>query len=155
MVTTVERQRLRKELVSQGYRWDYVDSWPPKTTLYRHAPGLDVEGNEVSPVGTAIKGVPGNPDYVARKSRLGMLPFPPNEGCECRWCVEKRGPVAEVPAGPPQESVGVVEEAVESLLSVVQCGECGFKATGATTSGAISRLRVHSKTHQVSSAVGL
>ena len=149
MVTTVERQRLRQELGSQGYTWDYIDTWQPKTTLYRHAPGLDVEGNEVFPVGTAIKGVPGNPDYVARKSRLGMLPFPPNEGCECRWCVEKRGPVAEVPAGPPQESVGVVEEAV------VQCEECGFKAAGATTSGAISRLRVHSKTHQASSAVGL
>ena len=71
MVTTAERQQLREELVSQGYAWDYIDSWQPKTVLYRHAPGLDVNGKVSSPVGTPIKGVPGNPDYVARNPDWG------------------------------------------------------------------------------------
>jgi hypothetical protein len=147
MVTTVERQRLRQELVSQGYTWDYMDTWQPKTTLYRHAPGLGVEGKIVFPVGTAIKGVPGNPDYVARKSRLGMLPYPPTDSCECRWCVDRMG-------GP--EIIEVAKEIAkewdgdeESVLSSVTCQTCGFDAEARTHPGALSKLRVHMKTHEV------
>ena len=51
MVSLSDRQRMRQELVSQGYSWEYVDEWQPKTTLYRHAPGLDIQGNEAFPVG--------------------------------------------------------------------------------------------------------
>jgi hypothetical protein len=138
MVTTAERQQLREELVSQGYAWDYIDSWQPKTVLYRHAPGLDVNGKVSSPVGTPIKGVPGNPDYVARKSRLGMLPYPPTENCECRWCLGRRGSTPEVAVA---ESPTSVEEIV------IKCDQCEFEAKGVTTPGAMSRLRVHSKTH--------
>ena len=62
MVNLSDRQRMRQELVAQGYSWEYVDEWQPKTTLYRHAPGLDIQGNEVFPVGSPIKGVPGSPE---------------------------------------------------------------------------------------------
>ena len=86
MVTTTDRQRMRVELVAQGYSWEYIDEWQPKTTLYRHAPGLDINGEVVFPVGTSITGVPGNPDYVLRKARLGMFPYLPGDNCECRWC---------------------------------------------------------------------
>ena len=54
MVTTTERQAERAELVSQGYAWEYIKEWQPKIPLYRHAPGMDMEGNEAFPVGTPI-----------------------------------------------------------------------------------------------------
>jgi len=63
MVTTSERQQQRKELLESGYAWDYVDGWPPKTNLYRHAPGLNDNGDVSFPVGYLVKGVPGSPDY--------------------------------------------------------------------------------------------
>jgi hypothetical protein len=147
MVTTVERQQLRTELVSQGYSWDYIDSWQPKITLYRHAPGLDIEGNVATPVGTAMPGVPGNPDYVARKSRLGMLPGPPSDSCECRWCAGRRTTVDPEP---------VVEEVTEpsvavdeaSSLNTVSCPDCGLVISARSGANALSRLRAHSKTHE-------
>jgi len=147
MVTTTERQQLRAELVSQGYSWDYIDSWQPKTTLYRHAPGLDIEGNVVTPVGTPMPGVPGNPDYVARKSRLGMLPGPPSDSCECRWCARRRTtvgpePVAEEAAEP---SVAVDEA---SSLNTASCPDCGLVISARSGANALSRLRTHSKTHE-------
>ena len=139
MVNLSDRQRMRQELVAQGYSWEYVDEWQPKTTLYRHAPGLDIEGNEVSPVGSTIKGVPGSPDYVLRKARLGMFPFPPADTCECRWCVARKVDV-KIPLEP---------EDLEPQESVV-CQDCGEQVFALTKAGALSRLRVHTKIHQVS-----
>ena len=136
MVNLSDRQRMRQELVAQGYSWEYVDEWQPKTTLYRHAPGLDIDGNEVFPVGSAIKGVPGSPDYVLRKSRIGMFPFLPGDTCECRWCSANRVNV-EVTEEPK------IEEPQES----VDCQECGEPVYAVTKAGALSRLRVHMKSH--------
>ena len=137
MVNLSDRQRMRQELVAQGYSWEYVDEWQPKTTLYRHAPGLDIQGNEVFPVGSAIKGVPGSPDYVLRKARLGMFPYPPADTCECRWCVARKVDV-EIPTEP------VKAEPEESVI----CQDCGEEVHALTKAGALSRLRVHMKTHQ-------
>ena len=138
MVNLSDRQRMRQELVAVGYSWEYIDEWQPKTTLYRHTPGLDINGNEVFPVGSAIKGVPGSPDYVLRKARLGMFPFLPGDTCECRWCVNRKVWDEEMPVEPkeaePQE--------------YVECQDCGEKVTALTKAGALSRLRVHMKTHQ-------
>ena len=137
MVNLNDRQRMRQELVAQGFSWEYVDEWQPKTTLYRHAPGLDIEGNEVFPIGSDIKGVPGSPDYVLRKARLGMFPHPPSESCECRWCKARVVDVdisATTDTEPPQESV--------------ICQDCGEEVFALTKAGALSRLRVHTKTHQ-------
>ena len=137
MVNLSDRQRMRQELVAQGYSWEYVDEWQPKTTLYRHAPGLDIKGNEVFPVGTPIKGVPGSPDYVLRKARLGMFPYPPADTCECRWCVARKVNV----------EVSTEPEKAEPEEFVV-CQDCGEKVHALTKAGALSRLRVHMKTHQ-------
>ena len=153
MATTAERKQLREELVSNGYSWDYIDSWQPKTVLYRHAPGLNVTGGVSSPVGTALKGLPGNPDYVARKSRLGLLPFPPTDSCECRWCVDRAGgpevvqTVKDIAEGWKKNQLDEVSSAI------VDCQECDYKAEALTQPGALSKLRVHMKTHEGTDAV--
>ena len=90
MVSYKDRGEMRKELVGAGYSWEYLDGWQPKTTLYRHADGLNIEGDIVFPYGSTVDGVPGNPDYVLKKAKIGFLPYPPNEHCVCRWCVERK-----------------------------------------------------------------
>ena len=91
-MTTKERTDLRQELVGQGYSWKYIDEWPTKTTLYWH------RDNGVKAVGTPVSGVPGNPDYVSKKARTGLLQWPPSEACTCRWCLGRRGTKDEVVA---------------------------------------------------------
>ena len=88
--STKERTELRAELDSVGYNWDYVDSWPAKTTLYRHRAQKNPQGEIVGNVGTSISGVPGAPSYIRNKARQGLLAWPPSESCECRWCLESR-----------------------------------------------------------------
>jgi hypothetical protein len=90
MVSFKDRNTTKEELVNAGYALEYIDSWQPKTVLYRHADGLNVEGDVVYPHGSQVKGVPGNPEYVLRKAKIGFLPYPPNEHCNCRWCVERK-----------------------------------------------------------------
>jgi hypothetical protein len=151
MVTTVEYQRRREALAAHGYAWNYQDIWQPKITLYRHAPALDAEGNEAFPVGTVLKGLPGNPDYAERKAGQGLLPYPPNESCTCRWCAESR---IEVKV---QGHADRLKEAVKNVVSstsednepfvTAECPDCSFKATAPTGTGASSRLRAHSKIH--------
>ena len=90
MVTGItERNKMKTELVGLGYSIQEIDEWPPKTTLYRHKPAYNTEGNVTDEVGTFVENVPGNPDYVLRKSRIGMFKFPPSDTCECRWCKER------------------------------------------------------------------
>ena len=81
---------MREELVGAGYSWEYLDGWQPKTVLYRHADGLNIEGEVVHPYGSRIEGVPGNPDYVLKKAKIGFLPYPPNEHCDCIHCIERK-----------------------------------------------------------------
>ena len=137
MVTTRERTEIRAELVSQGYSWEYIDGWQPKITLYRHK---EIKNGEevVSPVGTKIENLPGNPDYVLRKSRLGLLPYPPSGTCECRWCEARTAEVI----------IEVTEEQVEEPKESITCDECSEELSASTKAGAMSRLRVHKKTHQ-------
>jgi len=86
-IATNERTALRQELVSQGYSWKYIDEWQPKITLHRHMAIKNTSGEIVSPVGARLENLPGNPDYVNRKARLGLFPWPPSSNCTCRWCV--------------------------------------------------------------------
>ena len=138
MVNLSDRQRMRSDLVAAGYSWEYIDEWQPKTTLYRHAPTMSEDGQVISPVGTKVENLPGNPDYVSRKAKLGMLPYPPGEGCECKWCA-----VHSTHAEP-------VTETGEELTpeESVACQECGEEVSAFTKAGTLSRLRVHMKTHQ-------
>ena len=134
MVTTKERTEIRAELVGQGYSWEYIDGWQPKITLYRHR---EIKNGEVvvSPVGTKLENLPGNPDYVLRKSKLGLLPYPPSDTCECRWC-EVRSVKIETE---------VKEDKEESVSEYISCQECDEEISASTKAGALSRLRAHVK----------
>ena len=91
MVSFRDRKSMREELTQIGYSWEYLDTWQPKTVLYRHADGLNAEGEVVHPYGSEVRGVPGNPDYVIKKAKIGFFPYPPNPHCGCRWCLERKG----------------------------------------------------------------
>ena len=136
-LTTKERTELRNELVGQGYSWEYVDEWQPKTSLYLHAPKLNAQGDVVKAAGTKVENLPGSPDYVLGKARIGMLPYPPSSTCECRWCAIYNAQ-AEVKT---ESEDGKVEE--ESVV----CQDCGENVYALTKAGALSKLRVHAKTH--------
>ena len=97
MVTFRDRKMTREALVRAGYSWEYLDQWQPKVSLYRHADGLDPSGKVVFPYGTEIKGVPGNPDYVLKKAKIGFFQYPPNEHCGCLWCVERKNRSEAIP----------------------------------------------------------
>jgi hypothetical protein len=81
-----ERNNQQNELGGLGYSLRYIDEWQPKTVLYRHKPDYNVDGDIVQDVGSAVKGIPGNPDYVLKKSKIGQFGWPPSESCTCRWC---------------------------------------------------------------------
>ena len=135
MVTTRERTQLREELVGQGYSWEYIDGWQPKITLYRHAEKLNTSKEVVSSIGTKVENLPGNPDYVLRKARIGLLPYPPSDTCECRWC-EVRAVKIETE---------VKEDKEESVSEYISCQECDEEISASTKAGALSRLRAHVK----------
>ena len=85
-----KRREVRAELVKTGYAWDYVDSWPPKVDMWWHRPSRNPEGDIMSDVGVLVPNQPGHPDHAARKSRIGLLPWPPSETCQCKACRERR-----------------------------------------------------------------
>ena len=85
-ITTKERTTMRQELVGQGYSWNYIDEWQPKVTLYRHRAIETEKGDVVHAAGTKLDNLPGSPDYVNRKARIGLFPWPPSDNCTCHWC---------------------------------------------------------------------
>jgi len=88
MAGITERNRQKNELASIGFSLKYIDEWQPKTILYRHKPSYNIEGEITEDVGTTVRGVPGSPDYVLRKAKIGLFPWPPSDTCTCRWCSE-------------------------------------------------------------------
>ena len=91
MVTGItERNKMKTALVNLGFSMKYIDDWQPKTTLYRHTEAYNGEGDVTDAVGTSVSNVPGNPDYVFRKSKIGLFPWVPGESCECRWCSDRK-----------------------------------------------------------------
>ena len=62
MTGITERNRQKNELASVGFSMKYIDEWQPKTTLYRHKPSYNVDGEMTGDVATAVNGVPGSPD---------------------------------------------------------------------------------------------
>ena len=152
MITTADRVPMKAELVANGYAWNYLDTWQPKITLYRHAPGLTVTGELAFPVGTPLPQLPGEPSYVLKMARNGMLPYPPTGTCECRWCVERTGGVDVIKAT-KDIAAGIESDNPDMKLSTVTCQECGYEAKALTELGAISKLRIHTKAHEVTSTV--
>ena len=90
MTGITERNRQKNELASIGFSMKYIDEWQPKTTLYRHKPSYNAYGDISEDVGSAVSGVPGSPDYVLRKSKLGLFPWLPSESCTCQWCADRK-----------------------------------------------------------------
>ena len=93
MPTTRERSDMMTELAASGYSVRDIDSWPPKTTLYRHKPMMN-GGAVVKEAGEALHNLPGSPGYILQKSKIGLLQWPPSETCTCRWCATDK-PVAK------------------------------------------------------------
>ena len=138
MVSVTDRNKQKLELANSGYSMSYLDDWQPKTTLYRHKPSYDQSGNVVEDVGSTVKGVPGNPDYILKKAKIGLFGKKPGEDCECPWCEARNAKVDIDSLGgtdgePPKESV--------------ECQQCGDTIEALTVSGAMSKLRAHIKTH--------
>ena len=132
MAGITERNQQKMELVNSGFSMRYIDEWQPKTTLYRHKASMNIQGEVVRDVGTTVTGVPGNPDYVLRKSKIGLFPWKPNESCECKWCRDSY--VEPVP-----------EPEVNSEMVTKTCEECGFIAEAANLAGASSKLTFHKR----------
>jgi len=132
MAGITERNQQKMELVNSGFSMRYIDEWQPKTTLYRHKASMNIQGEVVRDIGTTVTGVPGNPDYVLRKSKIGLFPWKPSESCECRWC--KDSYVEPVP-----------EPEVNSEMVTKTCEECGFIAEAANLAGASSKLTFHKR----------
>ena len=96
MAGITERNKMKDELIDLGYSMRYIDEWQPKTRLYRHKAAYNVDGAMMEDVGTFVENVPGSPDYVMRKSKIGLYTWPPSESCTCRWCAERNKSVAPV-----------------------------------------------------------
>ena len=115
----------------------YIDEWQPKTTLYRHKPILTLDGSISQDVGSKVEQVPGNPDYVLRKAKIGLFPWKPSSECDCQWCGESFAK-AEVVVDKPTKSIAVTET----------CKACGFKMEAKNKLGLSSKIRSHnSKVH--------
>lgn len=81
-----ERERLRGELAKLGVKGSYLDSWQPKQDGWRHRAGLNVDGVEVSPAGSKVPNMPGNPDTTVRLAVRGIFPYRPSSSCKCKDC---------------------------------------------------------------------
>jgi hypothetical protein len=84
-----ERQEMRRELEKQGFRGDYINSWPAKTNCWRHTAWFNQNGTLVSAAGMYVPNQPADPDHALRLSTRGVLPWPPNENCKCKGCRER------------------------------------------------------------------
>ena len=131
MVTGItERNKMKTELAGIGYSLKYIDEWQPKTTLYRHKPAYTVEGGIAKDIGTAVTNVPGSPDYVLKKSKIGLFQWPPSETCECQWCTAR-----------VVEKVKIENEVPQEYRCDIQ--DCGFDANGKDHAAKLSSLRMH------------
>ena len=132
MAGITERNQQKRELVISGFSMRYIDEWQAKTILYRHKASLNVQGEVVRDVGTTLTGVPGNPDYVLRKAKIGLFPWKPGVSCDCKWCKD-----SYVEPEPEPE--------VNSEMVTKTCEECGFIAEAANLAGASSKLTFHKR----------
>jgi len=105
MAGITERNKMKDELIDLGYSMRYIDEWQPKTRLYRHKAAYNVDGAMMEDVGTCVENVPGSPDYVMRKSKIGLYTWPPSESCTCRWCAERKKAAAPVSTKPQEKPV--------------------------------------------------
>ena len=130
MVGITERNQQKMELVNSGFSMRYIDEWQAKTVLYRHKASLNVQGEVVRDIGTTLTGVPGNPDYVLRKAKIGLFPWKPGDQCDCQWCKESTAKNETVAEDPVKERV-------------IACDQCDFVPESEDKATASSQLRFH------------
>ena len=130
MVGITDRNKQKVELANIGYSLKYIDDWQPKVTLYRHKPSYSVSGKISEDVGTEVNGIPGNPDYVLRKSKIGLFQWPPSDTWDCQWCTARVIEKAKIENEVPQENRGDLQA-------------CGFDANGKDHAAKLSSLRMH------------
>ena len=128
MVTGItERNKLKQELSGLGYSMSYIDDWQPKTTLYRHKPSYNTDGSLCDEIGSAVRNVPGNPDYVQKKAKIGLFVWEPSDSCKCKWCKERTANAA-------------APETIKIL-----CDLCTFEAESTVKQAALNKLKGHMK----------
>jgi hypothetical protein len=134
MATNItERNKLKQELAGLGYSLKYIDEWAPKTRLYRHKASYNVEGEVMDEVGTYMDNVPGNPDYVQKKARIGLFTWKPGPECNCEWCTASLDKSDEKP--------GMATEA---------CNLCNFIGEAKTAFALAPKMKSHKrKVHDV------
>ena len=123
-----ERNKLKQELAGLGYSLKYIDEWAPKTRLYRHKASYNVEGEVMDEVGTNIDNVPGNPDYVQRKAKIGLFTWKPGPECSCKWCAE---------------GFKSIENKSDKVSE--SCNLCDFSASAVNKLGLSSKMRAHAR----------
>ena len=128
MAGITERNAQRIELANSGFTMNYIDDWQPKTTLYRHKASYNTEGDIIEGIGSTVKQVPGNPDYVLKKAKIGLFPWKPGSECSCQWC---------------SEVVAEVEEKPKMLYKM--CDKCDFEGKAKSNSGLYSTMAAHER----------
>ena len=127
MANITERNKQKVDLANAGFAMKYIDAWQAKTVLFRHKASVNSEGKISGAVGTTVTGVPGNPDYVLRKAKIGLFPWKPEVSCSCQWCRETNWKAQE-----PTTVKGF-------------CDACGFEAEAKNSSGIGAKLAFHKK----------
>ena len=128
MAGITERNAQRIELANSGFTMNYIDDWQPKTTLYRQKASYNTEGDIIEGIGSTGKQVPGNPDYVLKKAKIGLFPWKPGSECSCQWC---------------SEVVAEVEEKPKMLYKM--CDKCDFEGKAKSNSGLYSTMAAHER----------
>ena len=130
MATNItERNKQNIELLGVGYTYaDILKEWPPKTRLYRHKPSYNASGRVMDEVGTYMDNVPGSPDYVLKKSKIGLFTWKPGAECSCKWCAE-----------------GFKSIEIGSVKVSESCDLCDFSASAVNKLGLGSKMRSHKR----------
>ena len=129
MATNItERNRLKQELAGLGYSLKYIDEWAPKTRLYRHKASYNVEGEIMDEVGSYMDKVPGNPDYVQKKAKIGLFTWKPGPECQCRWCANS---FKELPE--------------KSEMATEACNLCNFVGEAKTAFALAPKMKSHAR----------
>jgi DNA-directed RNA polymerase subunit RPC12/RpoP len=94
-----DRQARKAALIKEGFSLEQLDGGNPKVDYYRHALRLKPNGavfkgrdrDTDGEIGKLIPNQPGDQITALKLAKRGLLPWPPNETCECRACRDRNG----------------------------------------------------------------
>lgn len=113
-MATVKQRELERDLRAKGFTTEILKTWQPKLDMWRHAPGLNENGNIVHPIGTKIPNQAKLWDHQLRMSTRGILPWKPGQEC---IELHKGGctPCREQAAMTPAPAMEVAEALIDSV----------------------------------------